>query len=54
MAVNVSVAFDKDEIINAGQLSVSSSSRDMVLKSLSVGSIAFFLHFVLSIGFQFL
>ncbi|PKI72558.1 hypothetical protein CRG98_007080, partial [Punica granatum] len=34
MSVNVSVVSGKDEFFNAGQLSVSSSARDMLLKLL--------------------
>ncbi|XP_044473965.1 aspartic proteinase 36-like isoform X6 [Mangifera indica] len=44
LSVNVSITVGKDEFINAGQLSVSSSSRDMLLKMLLLSFIALLLH----------
>ncbi|KAJ0089007.1 hypothetical protein Patl1_32300 [Pistacia atlantica] len=43
-SVNVSITVGKDEFINAGQLSVSSSSRDMLLKLLPLSIIALLFH----------
>ncbi|EEF42831.1 aspartic proteinase 36 isoform X2 [Ricinus communis] len=53
-SVNVSVTSSKD-FINAGQLSVSSSSKDNLLKLLPLSSVALLMHILLAlVNFQFL
>ena len=54
MSVNVSVTSGKDEFINAGQLSVSSSSKDMLLELLPIGLLILLMHVSQAIGFHFL
>lgn len=44
LSVNVSVTSGKDEYVNAGQLSASSSQRDMLFKVLSTGILALLMH----------
>ncbi|GAV62911.1 Asp domain-containing protein [Cephalotus follicularis] len=46
MAVNVSLTSGKDEFINAGQLSVSSSSRDLLFKMLPTSIMTLLMHIV--------
>ncbi|KAL7247961.1 hypothetical protein ACSBR2_002796 [Camellia fascicularis] len=53
MSVNVSITTAKDEFINAGQLSVSISSRNALFKLIPM-SITLFMHFSLFIGFLLL
>ncbi|KAL3754053.1 hypothetical protein ACJRO7_001316 [Eucalyptus globulus] len=54
MSVNVSVTSGKDEFINAGQLSTSSSSRDMLVELLPIGLIILIMHVARAMGFPFL
>ncbi|XP_048127471.1 aspartic proteinase 36 isoform X2 [Rhodamnia argentea] len=54
MSVNVSVTSGKDEFINAGQLSMGSSSRDMLLELLPIGLIILLMHVSRAMGFHFL
>lgn len=53
LSVNVSVTSSKD-FINAGQLSVSSSSRDIMLFELLPLTVMVFLMHILLLEFQFL
>lgn len=53
LSVNVSVTSSKD-FINAGQLSVSSSSRDMLFKLIPLGIMALLMHILALMDFQVL
>uniref|UniRef100_A0A9I9CWH3 Peptidase A1 domain-containing protein n=1 Tax=Cucumis melo TaxID=3656 RepID=A0A9I9CWH3_CUCME len=53
-AVNVSVTSGKNEFVNAGQLSVSSSSRDKLLQSLTMEAVAVLTSLILFIHSQLL
>ncbi|XP_030453784.1 aspartic proteinase 36 isoform X2 [Syzygium oleosum] len=54
MSVNVSVTSGKDEFINAGQLSMSSFSRDMLLELLPIGLLILLMNVARATGFHFL
>ncbi|ONH96349.1 hypothetical protein PRUPE_7G122500 [Prunus persica] len=54
LSVNVSVTSSKDEYINAGQLSESSSSGDMLFKLLTTGIVVFLMHILVFVEFHFL
>lgn len=54
LSVNVSVTSGKDEFVNAGQLNVCSSSRDMLFKTLLIGISALLMHAMVLMEFQFL
>ncbi|GLT93478.1 hypothetical protein SLE2022_112700 [Rubroshorea leprosula] len=53
-SVNVSITTSKDEFINPGQLSLSTSSQDMLLKVLQMSFVAFLMHLIEFTEFQFL
>ncbi|KAK9289767.1 hypothetical protein L1049_008888 [Liquidambar formosana] len=50
-SVNVSVTYSKDEYVNAGQLSVSSSSRSMLFGLIPMSTTALLMHVLAFIGF---
>ncbi|KAJ7976865.1 Aspartic proteinase-like protein 2 [Quillaja saponaria] len=54
LAVNVSVTTSNDEFINAGQLSVSSSRLDTLIKLLPLSIVALLVHIIVFMEFQFL
>lgn len=54
LSVNVSVTSGKDEFVNAGQLSVCSSSKDMLFKTLLIGILTLVMHAMVLMEFQFL
>ncbi|KAL5740704.1 hypothetical protein ACOSP7_029586 [Xanthoceras sorbifolium] len=54
LSVNVSITSGKDEYINAGQLSVSSSTRDLLLKLLPLSIMVLLMQKLAFMEFQFL